>query len=560
MTSINIILCVLFALAAVAVLVKKKPLKEAVLSSRTEMIALAVIGVIALLVRGWQFGIVPGGFNQDGAMAAVDALALAEHGTDRFGMPLPVHFTAWGYGQMSVLMSYMMVPFIKLFGLSAVTARLPMLVVSLAGLAVMYLLCRDVFGRKRALVILAVAALNPWHIMQSRWALDCNMMPHFVLFSLYFFHLGSKKKIYMYISMVLFALTMYTYGIAFYAVPLLLIALAAYLLAKKAVKWWEAGICLAIYAAVSWPIFAVMIINYFKLETIRFLGFTIPYFPYSVRANDLAVFSPDIFGQLWQNVKSFVNVIILQKPDLPWNSISVFGPMYLFSMPLVVLGAIRFAKKSDNDESRTGKFAIGAWVVVSVLTALMVNGININRINIIFYPLIILCGLGIGYMISAFEWRRAAAVVIAIVYAAAFSLFAISYFGDHNKALSRSFYHGFRETLQAAELMQTDTIYVTNRTQSENSYHVSEILTLFHSGIDAEYYMGTAPAYDDDGDALLPFYERYRFTDFSQPLDIDVDAVYVINTAEIDYFDLDAFIIEIHGGYALAIPDVWAAD
>ena len=546
----------LFALAAVYVLVKKKPLlKDAVLSSKAELIVLAVIGVIAVLVRVWQFGSVPGGFNQDGAMAAVDAKALADHGTDRYGMPLPVHFTAWGYGQMSVLMSYLMVPFIKLFGLNPVTARLPVLIVSLAGLAVLYLLVRGVFGRKQALVILAIAAINPWHIMQSRWALDCNMLPHFLLFSVYFFYLGQKRKVFLYISMVFFGLTMYTYGIAFYAVPLLLIALAAYLLARKAVKLWEAGLCLLIYATVAWPIFAVMIINYFGLNTIRFLGFTIPYFPYSVRANDLVIFSPDIFGQLVQNIKSFVNVVILQKPGLPWNAISDFGPMYLFAIPLVILGVVFFAKKNKVHGNSAGKFAIGAWAVVSVFTALMVNGININRINIIFYPLIILCGLGVYGIITAFKWRRVATAVIVLIFGAAFSMFSISYFGTHNKILSHSFYSGFGEALCAAEETDSDIIYVTNYTQSENSYYVSEILTLFHSDIDAEYYMGTAPAYDSAGNMLLPFSERYRFADFSQLFDIDPDAVYVFNIAEVDYFSMDAFEVEVYDGYALAIPD-----
>lgn len=554
MSIINIILCVVLAIAAVIVLFKKKTFKDAVPSLRTEIIVLSVIGVIAIAVRVWQFGAVPGGFNQDGAMAAVDAFALSQHGTDRFGMPLPVHFTAWGYGQMSVLLSYTMVPFIKLFGLSPITARLPMLIVSLVGLAVLYLLVRDIFGKKQALIVLAITAINPWHIMQSRWALDCNMLPHFLLFSIYFFHLGHKRKLYLYISMVFFGLTMYTYGIAFYAVPLLLIALAVYLIAKKAVKLWQVGICLLIYAAVSWPIFAVMIINYFGLETIRFMGFTIPYFPYSVRANDLVIFSPDILGQLILNVKSFVNVILLQKPGLPWNSIPQFGPMYLFAMPLIVLGAIHYAKGYKDHDKRTGRFAVIAWGAVSLLTALMVNGINVNRINIIFYPLCILCGLGIYAMVTSFKKFMPVLCAVALVFAVAFSAFTVSYFGEHNKVLSRNFFSGFGEALGAAEETDADTIYITNYTQFENSFHVSEILTLFHRDIDAQYYMGTALAFDDEGNELPPFNERYRFKDFRQSIDIQSDAVYVINLAEKKRFNTDLFNIKVYDGYALAIP------
>ena len=80
-----------------------------------------------IVIRCIGLGSIPGGFNQDGAMGAVDALSLATYGTDRFGTHLPAHFQAWGYGQMSVLLSYLTVPFIKLWGLTELTARLPMM-------------------------------------------------------------------------------------------------------------------------------------------------------------------------------------------------------------------------------------------------------------------------------------------------------------------------------------------------------------------------------------------------------------------------------------------------
>ena len=114
-----------------------------------------LIVFLGAVPRLWKFGIIPAGFNQDGAMGAVDALALAQYGTDRFGMWMPVHFTAWGFGQMSVLLSYLSVPFIKIFGLNRFTARVPVLMVSLLALLVMYKLCKNIFDRKTAITVLA---------------------------------------------------------------------------------------------------------------------------------------------------------------------------------------------------------------------------------------------------------------------------------------------------------------------------------------------------------------------------------------------------------------------
>ena len=47
---------------------------------KTETVLIILIAAVALLIRVYRFGSVPGGMNQDGAMAAVDAKALAEYG------------------------------------------------------------------------------------------------------------------------------------------------------------------------------------------------------------------------------------------------------------------------------------------------------------------------------------------------------------------------------------------------------------------------------------------------------------------------------------------------
>ena len=151
-------------------------------------------------------------------MAAVDAWALSEYGTDRYGTFLPVHLEAWTYGQMSALLSYCMVPFIKLFGLNTVAVRLPMLVVSSAGIALVYLVGKKLFNEKLALAAMLLTAVNPWQFMQSRWSLDCNLFPHIFLLAFYLLLVGLEKRPWLYVSMVFFGLTFYCYGVAAYSV------------------------------------------------------------------------------------------------------------------------------------------------------------------------------------------------------------------------------------------------------------------------------------------------------------------------------------------------------
>lgn len=45
----------------------------------------------------------------------------------------------------------------------------------------MWDVARRIGGRGFALTALFLLALNPWHMVMSRWALEANMLPHVVL-------------------------------------------------------------------------------------------------------------------------------------------------------------------------------------------------------------------------------------------------------------------------------------------------------------------------------------------------------------------------------------------
>lgn len=505
---------------------------------------LLFFALTAIMVRVWEFGNVPGGFNQDGAMAAVDAKALADYGTDHYGMSLPVHLTAWGYGQMSALLSYLMVPFIKLMGLNAVSARLPQLVISLLGLAALYLFSRDAFGKKAALVVFAFGSIAPWHILQSRWALDCNLYPHFFLFGIYFLNRSleaRRRKPLLCISMVMFGLCMYCYGVSIYTMPLFLLMACIYLLAKKQLSIGEALLAFAVWLAVAWPFILVMAINYFGWDTVEIGPFTLPYFSGSVRSNDILFFSENFFSQLWENIKSLQRTVFAQGDDLPWNNIRGFGSIYLFSLPFAVLGfmwTLLHLKEKPGAALLLFFFLTGLWC------GLCTNGVNINRINIIFYPQIIFTALGIYTVlcrINAFP----AHLGVAAAYLLAFALLCNTYFGSYARSMDYYFFKDFGSAVTALKDSDAERLYITGKSQGENTPYVSEILTLFYHETDAEYYQGkTCP------EGLLPFEERYTFAPM-EDIDIDPeeDAAYVAAESELDCFDLDLYDVEQYGSY-----------
>lgn len=517
------------------------PKKE--FSDKLYYIALAATILVALFVRLYKFGSVPGGFNQDGAMAAVDAKALADYGTDRYGMHMPVHLTAWGYGQMSALLSYLMVPFIKIGGLNAVTARLPQLLATLAALVCLYLFIKDVFGKNAALIVGIFAAINPWNILQSRWALDCNLYPQFFIMGIYFLNKGITKRLHLVISMIMFGLCMYCYGISIYTMPVFLLTACIYLLITKKLTIKDALLALAVYLLVAWPFITTMAINFLKLDTIETPFFTIPYFPNSVRSNDILFFSDNIGKQFIANFKSLINITLLQKKDLPWNDVENFGTMYLFSMPFVITGIIGLIK--DYRKSSGAVIAL-IFLLTGLWCGLTTNGVNINRLNIVYYPIIIMGGIGIFYVI---KWISPAKWGILAAYAVAFVMFATAYFTSYADSMDVYFFKDFGNAVTSLKNSDSEKIYITADSQYQGSSNVSEILTLFYHEIDAEYYQGKST------DESVPFKNKYTFKSIK---DITVNpaenASYVITANDMKYFDRNSYNFEQFGSYYTVTP------
>lgn len=463
-------------------------------------------GLILLFgfLRLYRFGSVPGGFNQDGAMAAVDALALADHGTDRFGMALPAHFTAWGFGQMSVLLSYCMVPFFRLFGMNALTARLPMLLWSFAGMAAAYAFLRRLLSRRAALLGLLFLSICPWHFMQSRWALDCNLLPHVFLIGFALLYLGAEKRAALYGSMVFFALSMYSYGLAFLSVPLFLLLGCILLLREKRIRWWDALLCALIYFGLSFPIYGTMLINAMGWETVELPFVTMPFFPDSIRANDMVFYSAEPLKQLLLNAKALWNVGFVQGPDLSWNAIDGFGTVYRCSWPLLlwglVLSAVR-AFRAEDGRARLGYRLLLLFWLCGLVTGLCANNVNVNRLNILFYAHVLLVVVAAE---SLLQFRRIAGLPLLAAYVLVAALFFHSYFGVWAERISETFYRDFLSAVESAGEQDFERYVITPDVQYTGSRQTSEILTLFQLRLDAEYFQGKT-------DDPIPYRERFVY-------------------------------------------------
>lgn len=497
---------------------------------------------MAVLIRVYRYGAVPGGMNQDGAMAAVDAKALALYGTDRLGMRYPVHLTAWGFGQMSPLLSYLMAPFVKTLGLSVSSARLPSLLISLGGLAALFAFSYRSFGRAEALVILLVAAINPWHIIQSRWAIDCNLFPHFLMAGMFFLTIGAEKKAMLYAAMAFFGFSMYCYGISLYTVPLFLLCACVWLVCSEKIKLRDAILPAVLYLLISWPFYACMALNFFGLETIETPFFTIPFFPDSIRSNDILFFSQTPLRQLGANIISTLRILGQFYNGYLCNEVRGFGTMYLFSIPFMIAGAVSLLRQFRKN---AGAAFVWLMFLTGLFDGMITSNVNINRINLIFYPLIVFTGAGITAVLRFAERdgqkvKKITAAVLAVIYFSGFALFTKTYFTSYADKISISFMQDFGEAVSSVKDTDAAHFCITPDAQYDGFWYVSEVLTLFYHDTDAKYYQSDE------------FKERYTFRNPSGLP--DEDTVYVLKSDYADIFEGLPYEVTEYGRFITAVP------
>jgi len=518
--------------------------------------------LVAVLARVWAFGAVPEGVHQDGAMAALDAAALAAYGTDRFGMAWPVHLTAWGYGQMSALMSYLMAPFVKLFGLNIVAVRLPNLLMSLAGLGALYAFARKAFRSETAgLAVFAFAAINPWHIMQSRWALDCNLFPHLFMIGLWLVHKGATEKRlrWVLLSMVSFALCLYAYGIALYTVPLFLAGLCAVMLWRKLIDWRGALAAAGVFLLVSWPILTMVVINFFRWESVSLPFMTIPFFENSVRAKDMLFFSETPLAQLWVNVKALVKVVLLQDEWRPWHAVQGFGQMYLFSMPFAAVGfAALVVKAVRRQTDRFGALCVLAGLAMGVWAG-VITTVTTHRINIIFYFVILLAGYGLHWLCSL---HRLVKWPVVAAYTVAFAMFVSAYFTRGAAAIREWFWADMENALAYAAETESNSFHIIHAfPQVMDGAQMAVVLTAYTHELDAAYVRGETALTFADGTVVAPYAERYVFVDGAGEVPVPTeDAVYVYQNLDAAGVVIDEtrFTVERFGAASVVISKNFA--
>lgn len=472
-------------------------------------IIMIIILIVGIFTRFIAIDKVPIGMHVDEAGMAYDAYCIANYGTDRFDNPCPIYMINYGGGQSS-LYTYLAAILIKIFGFSVFIIRMPAFIFSIIYIIIAYLITKEFKNKKLAILMEFLIVICPWHFMQSRWGLDCNLMSSLMLLSIYLL-LKAKKTIGYILAGISFGITLYSYAVSYLIIPVFLVFILIYLLYIKKIKIRNIvalGIPIAILAI---PLILNLLVNKNIIKPIN-LGFISMPHLWHYRGDEISI------KNIIPNLTLIKTIFSYDYND--FNSFSIFGTLYYISIPFCIIGFVMVIKDSiiairNKEKSLDVVMLIIFIAVFSCL--LLFEGQAIYKSNAIYTSLIYFIAIGIKRTIKNTKYLI---YIILTLYILLFIVFQTYYFGVYGRINpNRSFNNDVMEITQYLEKYEDKKIYF--RTYAIQPY----IYTLLGNKLSPNEFMSNL----DRQVGSIIAYDKYMFR---LPKEITDDTIFVIKIPE----------------------------
>ena len=207
---------------------------------------LSFILVIAVFLRLYQLENIPPHPTLDEVSIGYNAYSILKTGADEYGTKFPILLRAYDDWRPALYV-YLVIPFVKLFGLGIFAVRFPSVILSILTIFASYFLVKTLVVKYKKsfaeIVSLATAfllAISPWHIYMSRLGHEVNGSLAFFIFGFYFLvrylNIQKPKMVVLLFSAICFALSFDFYQSAKIFIPLFLL-LIAFLFRKKLLQF-----------------------------------------------------------------------------------------------------------------------------------------------------------------------------------------------------------------------------------------------------------------------------------------------------------------------------------
>lgn len=159
------------------------------------LILLSAVILLAVFLRLYHLSSMPQGLNLDEVSMGYNAYSILKTGHDEYGRFFPIFFQSHDDYKPPFIIYAQVIP-IALLGLNELAVRLPSALAGVGAVAFTYLLCLELFPKRRKLALVAafLLAVSPWHLQFTRTAYEVGIQPLLTTSGLYFFLRGIRTR------------------------------------------------------------------------------------------------------------------------------------------------------------------------------------------------------------------------------------------------------------------------------------------------------------------------------------------------------------------------------
>lgn len=448
-----------------------------------------IILILSSILRLWNLGTYPMGLNADEAALGYNAYSLLTTGRDEHGHAWPINLESFGDFKPAGY-AYILIPFVKVMGLTEVAVRLPSALFGILGVWGIYLLCKELFENSKTPEIAAfLLAISPWHLHFSRGGWEVNVATTLLIFGVWLF---IKKRFLL--SVFLFVLSMYTYQSTRVIAPLLGLSLVIlnFRIVKENLK--QVGLALGLGFVLLLPIAVSMIYSDAgsrfsgvgwladegpKNRAIELRGQHNNKFLHNKPILYTIRLAQNYFDH-WDGNFLFVNGDAIERNKIPET-----GLFYLTDAILFFIG-IYFMRS---------KFIWSWFFIAPVAAALTFQTPHALRAHNMVIPMTIIMAAGLSKLLN----KKLLLIIFIVVYSWQFTRYLHEYYVHYAYQYPTAWEYGFKELVSYVDSVKDkyQKIWVTDK------YDQPYIMFLFYFKYDPISFQG---------DHKLTFRDKFNFS------------------------------------------------
>lgn len=474
--------------------------------------------------------------NWDEASFAYNSYSILKTGKDEYGVLYPLQFKSIG-DYKNPLYIYLTVPIIAVLGLNNYAIRfVPALLGALAAFVIFKIVYLLFNNKNIALISAFFVAISPWHIQFTKGGADVGVSTFFVTVTILGLVAILRNKNWGYIAFPIGAsLALYSYFSDRIFIPVFIILFILFFRKNVLNNVYRFLKSLFSFTLLSMPLIPVFIssghLEKFLKTTIFGYSRPIDYVSSLKLTDNMFIYTTfhssfveSSLGVIHRYLNHFSPTFLFFEGAIedPRQFIFKMGVLYLFDLPLIILG-IRFLLKQKD---KLPKILLAIWIIASPLPAAITkDSFHARRSYNLMYPLLIISTLGLysliekvnsfGKNIKLFGYFLIVSIIIYF-----FAFYQLSYYiltPPRTKAGPAGWHCGYKELVEYIEPIKDKYKKIV----IDNYYQGPYIFFLLYSKYPPEKYQTQANLFQESqftlGESLG--YDNYEFRSTYWPKD-----------------------------------------